>query len=339
MRVGALLVLVLLALLSGVALADQDLVRDSNARAEPPTPGAVATHHISTGTEAAPDNTSITGLTLRYERPRNFSLGDDTGLEPYVFRNAGTPEYRTEILHPSHVSIEDRTIHLQFAGNVSITAADTVGIEVENVRNPPEPGPLNVTLTVNPEGPNRTAVDTALSISTPTPTLSNQGQVGDYQRIAIRWPGDVSGFVVARTTDSEIVGITHFDTVSTTHADIPLPNLANESAVTPGSTIILTAYHDTDENGTFDPETDPVFTSDGKNISIEVTNSFQQTTTSTTSATTPTPTTSTTTRATTDTGETTPTTTTTTITIPGFGIGASLVALLGAGLLARRRWD
>lgn len=276
---------VVAALLTGAAVGAPPDVTTPDAQARPSTPGAIATHDVQSGTALAPNNTTVTGLVLHYERGRNVSLANVTDIQPYVFRNAGTKDYRTETLHPTNRTITERTVRVTLAGNVTIRPGDEVGMEIAGVSNPPRAGPLNAPLIVNPDGPNRTVISTTFHIETPAPRLSNQGHVGQYQRIAVKWPGGVSGFIVARTPDGHVVGVTHFRPRSTLHVDAPLPNFVNTSEVPQGSTVVLTAYHDIDNDTTFDPQIDRVFTENGQNVSIEVSGVLQTTTTTTTTAT------------------------------------------------------
>lgn len=316
-------------------LADRNTFHEPRATAIPPTPGFDATHSVIAGTAATPNDTALTGILLEYERGANVSLA---GVPPdqvraTVLRNV-TRDFGRDELHPTNVTVANRTVRVRFAGNVTLHGDDTVAIRVRGVRNPPTQGRVNVTATINPDGPNRSQARAAIEIYQPAPELSNQGRVGEYHRIAVKWPTGVSGFLVTKTETEKIVGVQHHDPDSTYYMDIPLPRLVGDDVEKP-ATITVAAYNDTDGNGAFDPNVDRPFQRDGENVSITVENALVTTTTTTTTATPTTSTSTSTTQATTPTSRTTAPAQN--APVAGFSIGIALVALAAATLLLWRK--
>jgi len=254
-----------------IAINDFNGPKDPNARAIPPTPGSSATHDVRTGTSSISNGTGVKKLVLQYESSDNVSLTNVSAseVEPYIFRNIGSADYRREFLTPTTVTIDNHTITVRIEDPVQVNFSDAIGIRVKGVQNPPTRGKANVTLSVNPEESSRATTRAAIDIHLRQPELSNQGRVGTNTRIAVTWPEDVAGFLVARTSDEEIVGTTFYDPATEIHADIPLPRLV-DSEVDGPVTITVTAYRDVDRNGNFEPEVDKPVQKDGNPLLITI---------------------------------------------------------------------
>lgn len=307
----------------GVAVSD-GVPYDTSAKAYPPTLGANATHVVIIGTEATPKGTVLTGIRVSYNTTENLTLTVPPDyVQAYLYRNI-SGNFTQQELHPTAITISNRTIEMRLAGNVTLRKSDAVKVQIFSVENPSTPKNVTVTAVLNPEGENRSTVQSTMEFYTPTPELSLQGRVGDYHRIAIKWPAMVNGFLVATTASGRVVGSQHQHPRRTLHIDSPLPRLV-EADVEKPATITVTAYQDSNGNGEFDPQEDVPFKRDGENVSVTVSNALVTTTTTTESTTA-------------NRGNTTARSSRTTesASVPGFSVSTSLMAALTAALLARR---
>ncbi|MFB6112925.1 MAG: hypothetical protein ABEJ58_02330 [Halodesulfurarchaeum sp.] len=302
----------------------------TNARvlATPPSPNASSVHRVGAAVGESLANQTVTRMVVDYSHT-NVSLAEveTADISAGVLRNPGTENFRSVDLPAAIYSVGKSRITVHAAGNLVLREGDLVSVTVRGVHNPNRTGTEPVTFRVGTHTMNVSTTAT-LDVRYPAPTLSDQGQIGPIHRIAVHSPRGSGGFLVVTDESGAVVGTHSLSTDQNIRMDIGMRSLVGEN-VSPQATLTVTAYRDTDGDGTYTHGVDEPWRRDGEPVSLVVENALATTTTTTTTPTSTTTSPDSTTQRTTGLDSTTPGDTTETITTtPGFGFGVVALAVL-----------